>query len=164
VLREGFETVLFITAQSQEDYLSSAVGAIVGLLLASLMGWSLFYWGIKINIRLFFQIMGIFLLLIVAGLVVSALKNFDGAMTILSQINPNYQNICLFDRDSCLLGIKVWNASNFLPDGKFPGILLKTLFGYREQIYLLQLICYFLFLGIVGKLYFSSLNPQKETK
>lgn len=164
VLREGFETVLFITTQFQEDYLSSAVGAIVGLLLASLMGWSLFYWGIKINIRSFFQIMGVFLLLIVAGLVVSALKNFDGAMTILSQINPNYQDICLFDRGSCLLGVKVWNASNFLPDGKFPGILLKTLFGYREQIYLVQLICYFLFLGIVGKLYFSSLNPPKEAK
>ncbi|MGI0482243.1 FTR1 family iron permease [Geminocystis sp. CENA526] len=161
VLREGFETVLFITVQFQEDYISSIVGSIVGLILASLMGWSLFYWGIKINIRLFFQVMGIFLLLIVAGLIISALKNFDGAMVILSQINTNYQDICLFDRGSCLLGIKIWNASNFLPDSQFPGILLKTLFGYREQIYLGQLIAYFLFLGIVGKLYFSSLNPKK---
>lgn len=162
VLREGFETVLFITAQFQEDYFSSVLGAIVGLILASLMGWSLFYWGIKINIRLFFQVMGIFLLLIVAGLIISALKNFDGAMVILSQINPKYQNICLFDQGSCLLGFKIWNASNFLPDSKFPGILLKTLFGYRDQIYLVQLMAYFLFLGIVGKLYFSSLNPKKQ--
>ncbi|BAQ63244.1 hypothetical protein GM3709_9 [Geminocystis sp. NIES-3709] len=162
VLREGFETVLFITAQFQSDFISPTIGAIAGLLLAVLMGWALFYWGVKINIRLFFQIMGVFLLLIVAGLVISALKNLDGGIMILSQINPNYQNICLFDQDSCLLGMKVWNASNFLPDNEFPGILLKTLFGYRDQIYLLQLVCYFLFLGIVGNLYFSSLNPKNE--
>lgn len=162
VLREGFETVLFITAQFQKDYLSPTLGAITGLILASLMGWSLFYLGLKINLRLFFQIMGIFLLLIVAGLVISALKNLDGALIILSQIIPNFQNICLFDQGSCLLGIKVWNASNFLPDNQFPGILLKTLFGYRDQLYLVQLIFYLLFISIVGKLYFSSFNPRKN--
>jgi len=39
--------------------------------------------GVKINIRLFFQVMGVLLLLIVAGLVVSALKHFDGAVANL---------------------------------------------------------------------------------
>ena len=162
VLREGFETVLFIAAQFQTDFLSPTIGAITGLILAGLMGWSLFYWGVKINIRLFFQVMGIFLLLIVAGLVVSALKNFDGAVTILAQINLHYQSLCLFNQGSCLLGIPIWNTSNFLPDNQFPGILLKTLLGYRDHLYLVQLIFYILFLGIVGNLYFSSLNSKSN--
>jgi high-affinity iron transporter len=37
------------------------------------IGFLLFKWGVKINIRRFFQVMGVFLLLIVAGLVVGAL-------------------------------------------------------------------------------------------
>lgn len=162
VLREGFETVLFMAAKFQSDFISPTIGAIAGLILAGLMGWALFYWGVKINIRLFFQFMGVFLLLIVAGLVISALKNFDGAVTILSQLNTNYQSLCLFDQGSCLLGIPVWNTSSFLPESQFPGILLKTLFGYRDHLYLVQLISYFLFLGIVGNLYFSSLNSKNN--
>lgn len=160
VLREGFETVLFMAAQFQTDFISPTIGAILGLILAGLMGWALFYWGVKINIRLFFKIMGVFLLLIVAGLVISALKNLDGAVTILSQINSNYESLCVFNQGSCLLGIPIWNTSNFLPDGEFPGIILKTLLGYRDHIYLGQLIAYFLFLGIVGNLYFSSLKSK----
>jgi high-affinity iron transporter len=91
VLREGFETVFFINAQVQENLFGSCLGAIVGLSLAILMGWGLFYWGIKINLRLFFKVMGIFLLLIVSGLVIGALKNFDSAITILKQINSDYE-------------------------------------------------------------------------
>jgi high-affinity iron transporter len=162
VLREGFETVLFMAAKFQSDSVSPTIGAIAGLVLAGLMGWALFYWGIKINIGLFFKIMGVFLLLIVAGLVISALKNLDGAVTILSQINSTYQGICLFNQGSCLLGITVWNTSDFLPDSQFPGILLKTLFGYRDHIYLVQLIFYLLFLFIVGNLYFSSLKSNSN--
>lgn len=160
VLREGFETVLFMAAKFQNDFISPTIGAVLGLILAGLMAWALFYWGIKINIRLFFKIMGVFLLLIVAGLVISALKNLDGAVTILSQINTNYQNLCLFSQGSCLLGIPIWNMSDFLPDGKFPGIILKTLFGYRDHLYLVQLIAYFSFLAVVGNLYFSSLKSK----
>ena len=60
VLREGFETVFFINAQVQESMVSSSIGAVIGLSLAVLMGWGLFYWGIKINVRLFFPSHGSF--------------------------------------------------------------------------------------------------------
>ena len=161
VLREGFETVFFINAQIQDSLLGSCLGAIAGLSLAVLMGWTLFYWGIKINIRLFFQVMGIFLLLIVSGLVIGALKNLDYALTILNQINSNYQYLCVFNHDSCLLGFSIWDTSRILPDSQFPGILLKTLLGYRDHIYLLQLIIYLLFISIVGNLYLTSLQENK---
>jgi len=77
VLREGFETVLFLAAQFQEGWISIA-GAVAGLVGAVIIGVLLFQLGVKINLRRFFLVMGVFLLLIVAGLVVGGLRGFDG--------------------------------------------------------------------------------------
>ena len=159
VLREGFETVLFIIAKFQTDWTTATLGAVSGLTLATLLGVLLFKLGIKINIRLFFQVMGVFLLLIVSGLLLSVLQHLDTGVTLWSQLNPNY-SLCFNQGDSCLLGAQVWQASGFLPDKQFPGIILKALFGYRQTLYLLQVIAYLLFLTLVGGLYFQSLKGE----
>ncbi len=161
VVREGFETVLFIAANFQEG-LVPTVGAIAGILTATLIGTLIFQWGVKINIRLFFQIMGIFLVLIVAGLVVGGLRKFDQALTALAIIDNNWKNICFYNQSmveihACILGPMVWNASNILPDKKFPGVILKVLFGYREHLYLVQAVAYLSFLFSVGGLYLRSI-------
>ena len=167
VVREGFETVLFILAKFQQDWTLPAVGAVAGLSLASIMGVALFSLGVRINIRLFFQVMGIFLLLIVAGLVVGALRHFDTALNLLNQLTIN--QLCLFNNGSCILGTQMWDGSNLLPDKEFPGIILKALFGYRQTLYLGQIIAYFSFLLVVGTAYFRSLgiklflNNQQST-
>jgi high-affinity iron transporter len=164
VLREGFETVIFISAQFQQG-LTPALGAVGGLLGAAIIGSLIFKWGVKIDIRLFFKLMGILLLLIVAGLAVSALKHFDASAAILSQTDSQYAAICVFyDRTaqlhSCILGPMLWNAEAVLPDRQFPGVILKALFGYRDRIYLLQAVGYTIFLLTVGSLYFQKLTPQ----
>ncbi|WP_414564169.1 MULTISPECIES: FTR1 family iron permease [unclassified Anabaena] len=162
VVREGFETVLFIAANFQQG-LVPALGAIGGLAGATLIGVLLFKWGVKINIRQFFQVMGIFLVLIVAGLVVSALKHFDEGIANLALSSRASENICFYYEHftkihSCVLGPMVWNTDQILPDGQFPGIILKSLFGYREHLYLVQAIAYVIFLSTVGGLYFRSLT------
>jgi high-affinity iron transporter len=48
-----------------------------------------------------------------------------------------------------------------LPDKQFPGIILKTLFGYTQTLYAVQAIAYLLFLSLVGSLYFRSFAPPK---
>jgi high-affinity iron transporter len=164
VLREGFETVLFILAQFDQGWPATTLGAIAGLTSAAILGILLFKGGVKLNIRLFFQMMGIFLLLIVGGLLIGVLKHLDQAMALLSQMTG--QNWCLFQGASCLLGSQIWDGSSILPDRQFPGILLKSLFGYRQTLYLGQAIAYLLFLLTIGSLYFQSLqtpldNPQK---
>jgi high-affinity iron transporter len=156
VVREGFETVLFILAKFQQDWTLPALGAIAGLTLAAIMGVALFSLGVRINIRLFFQVMGIFLLLIVGGLVMGALQHFDTALALLSQLSSN--NWCISDSDACILGNQIWDGSSILPDQKFPGIVLKALFGYRQTLYLGQIIAYLAFLGIIGTAYFQSLT------
>lgn len=165
VLREGFETVLFIAANFQQG-LIPAFGAVAGLAGAVGIGVLLFKWGIKINIRLFFQVMGVLLLLIVAGLVVSALKHFNGAAASLAQIDPQYASLCFYPEhakdSSCILGPRVWDTSNILPDRKFPGVVLKALFGYRQKLYLVQAVAYVSFLITVGSLYFRSLGGVRS--
>jgi len=163
VLREGFETVLFIVANLQQG-LIPVLGAIAGLVGAVLIGTLLFRWGVQMNIRAFFQVMGVLLLLIVAGLVISALKSFDAATGSLAEINPQFAFLCVYGGRSCILGPLVWDAANVLPDNQFPGVILKALFGYREKLYLVQAIAYCLFLSSTGFMYFQSLANQPGVK
>ena len=158
VLREGFETVLFIAAKFQQGAIPIA-GAIAGIVVAVGIGILLFQFGVKINLRLFFQAMGIFLLFIVAGLVLSALAHIDTALMRLAEIQPS-ASLCLnfsAPQSSCILGPLLWDTSRWLPERQFPGILLHTLFGYEDQIYLVQAIAYGLFLTSVGGVYLQSI-------
>ncbi|WP_373537701.1 FTR1 family protein [Microcoleus sp.] len=164
VLREGFETVLFVVAKFQQGILP-ALGALGGILSAAGIGALLFKWGVKINIRLFFKYMGILLLFIVAGLVVSTLGLFDSAVNILSQANRESAGMCFYyerfvKEHSCILGPMVWNTSKVLPQEKFPGLLLSAMFGYTDKLYLVQGLAYFAFLMTVGGIYFQSLGGR----
>ncbi|WP_066378112.1 FTR1 family iron permease [Anabaena sp. CA = ATCC 33047] len=172
VVREGFETVLFIAANFQQGLIPT-VGALAGLASAAAIGVLLFKLGVKINIRQFFQVMGVLLVLIVAGLVVSALKHFDDAVANLALSSRASESLCFYYEHftkihSCILGPMVWNTDKILPDRQFPGIILKSLFGYREHLYLIQAVGYLIFLLTVGGLYFRSLTggfskPQKNS-
>lgn len=160
VLREGFETVLFLAAQFQAGW-TPVIGAIAGITAAIIIGILLFKWGVKINLKQFFQVMGVLLLLIVSGLVISALRHIDAAANAFVQLQPQFAPICWSVAPTCLLGPLVWDAHAVLPDNQFPGIILKTLFGYRQTLYAVQAIGYLLFLSVVGSLYFRSFTPPK---
>jgi high-affinity iron transporter len=167
VLREGFETVLFIVAKFQQG-LVPALGAMSGIGVAAGIGVLLFKWGVKINIRRFFQVMGVLLLLIVAGLVVSSLGHFDSAINTLAQMDRQSASLCFYyerfaKNHSCILGPMVWNTNNVLPDDQFPGLVLKALFGYHDQMYFVQAVAYLLFLFTIGSLYFNSLRVPKAS-
>ncbi|GBF80022.1 FTR1 family iron permease [Aphanothece sacrum] len=164
VLREGFETILFIITKFQAGLIIPSLGAITGLITAAILGFFLFKLGVKINIRLFFKVMGIFLLLIVGGLVLSVLKHMDSAVLLLSQIDSSFASWCIIPGNSCLLGSLIWDGSQILPDKQFPGVILKALFGYRQTLYLGQIIVYLLFLGIIGNLYWQSLSDSSKEK
>ncbi len=163
IMREGFETVLFIASKFQQGIVP-AVGAIAGVTTASLIGMLLFKWGMRLNIRKFFAVMGVLLLLIIAGLVVTSLARFDQAINAVAQMNRESQGLCFFyerfakpaDRD-CILGPMVWNLSKIMPEEQFPGMVFAALFGYVQRLYLVQAICYAIFLFGVGNIY---LQPQ----
>ncbi|MBF2098660.1 MAG: FTR1 family protein [Gloeomargaritaceae cyanobacterium C42_A2020_066] len=162
VAREGFETVVFIAAQWEAGW-GPVLGAALGLLLAIGIGVGLFGLGIRLPLRGFFLGMGSFLLFIVAGLVVSALRHGAKAAGLWQQVPGAWVPPCLFpgtpDTPACYLGPLVWNLAPNLPDSEFPGVLLKTLFGYTDHLYTVQAIAYLVFLSLVGGLYYRSLAP-----
>ncbi|GAA6621987.1 FTR1 family protein [Scytonema sp. NUACC26] len=167
VVREGFETVLFIAANFQQGLIPT-VGAIAGIIVAAIVGVLLFKLGVKINIWQFFQVMGVLLVSIVAGLVATALLKFDRATGAFSASNPASESLCFYydrfaETHSCILGPMVWDTSHLLPDREFPGVVLKSLFGYREHFYLVQAIGYVVFIVTVGGLYFRSLTTPTTT-
>jgi high-affinity iron transporter len=162
VLREGFETVVFVVAKFDQG-LIPALGALAGLAVAASIGVMLFRWGIKLNLRVFFKVMGILLLLVIAGLVVTALGHFDTVVSILASQNRASESLCIYYErftkvHSCILGPKVWDLTKVLPDDRFPGAILSALFGYTQRLYQVQAIAYLGFLGVISTLYFKSLS------
>jgi high-affinity iron transporter len=173
VLREGAEIVLFIAGSFSPDSTQSglaqyspALGCILGVITATLIGVAIFKFGAKINIRLFFQILGTVLILIVSGLVVTALSALDLANTIdkvlnpatgaYEFLNPPHRIVPWF-----ILGPQVTDTSTSLPQGQFPGILFATMFGYTDKLYALQLFSYLTFLLAASTIYFQTLSGKQ---
>ena len=74
VLREGFETVVFLLAAFAEpgSGASAGVGAVLGILVAVVLGYGIYRGGVRLNLSRFFRVTGIVLVLVAAGLVVNA--------------------------------------------------------------------------------------------
>lgn len=75
VLREGFETAVFLVAifQNSADTGPAALGALLGLLAAVALGYGLYSGGVRLDIGTFFRITGVVLVLVAAGLLVNTL-------------------------------------------------------------------------------------------
>jgi len=75
VLREGFETAVFLLAtfQASGSALLAGLGALLGIVLAVCLGYGIYRGGVRLNLSRFFRATGAVLVLVAAGLVVSAL-------------------------------------------------------------------------------------------
>ena len=74
VLREGFETSVFLLAafQNASDTTAAGAGAVLGLLAAVAIGLGLYRGGVRINLTRFFRITGLVLVFVAAGLLATA--------------------------------------------------------------------------------------------
>ena len=147
IVREGIELVLLTTGAASIGSLNQVsviLGSIIGLATSILVGLLIFY-GIKsINLKIFFKITNIMLILFAAGLITYGIHEFIEA----GIINP------IID--------EVWNIKHILPES-FPdgnpatpefleiiGALLKALFGYNANPALLEVIIYPVLLVSIG--------------
>ncbi|MEE4544430.1 iron uptake transporter permease EfeU [Streptomyces sp. V4-01] len=75
VLREGFETSVFLLATFNESSNPwyGGTGAALGILVAAAIGYGIYRGGIRINLSRFFRLTGLVLVLVAAGLVATAL-------------------------------------------------------------------------------------------
>lgn len=139
VLREGAETVLFLSALSARDPQGvSILGIIFGLALAISIVLAVFVGGTKIPMRPLFQYSGVLLLIIAAGLLAYGIHELQEIHIIPAIVYP------------------VWNINHILNEKEGVGLFLKALFGYNGNPSLIEVSCYGLYLAFI----FSRLNKS----
>jgi high-affinity iron transporter len=74
VLREGFETTVFLLAAFNDatDTTAAGAGAVLGLVAAIAIGLGLYRGGVRINLTRFFRVTGLVLVFVAAGLFATA--------------------------------------------------------------------------------------------
>jgi len=74
VIREGLETSVFLIAAFQNSLnpRATGTGAVLGVLVAAALGYSIYKGGVRINLSRFFRFTGFILVLVAAGLAASA--------------------------------------------------------------------------------------------
>lgn len=135
IFREGVETALFLSASAfANNGLGTLAGALMGLGAAALLGWAIYAFSVRLNLKLFFNVTSIALLFFAAGLVGLAVHE--------------YQEIGLLP----LTIPHVWNLSGILDDSTGLGSMLKTLVGYNSAPSLLEVLSYaaYWLLALVG--------------
>ncbi len=86
VLREGFETAVFLLATisgAQTGYWAG-LGAALGLAASVALGWAIAQGGMRLNLGRFFRWTGVFLILVAAGLVFQTLRSAHEAGWLLA--------------------------------------------------------------------------------
>lgn len=87
VIREGLETAIFVlaTMTNSESPVPGAIGVTLGILVSIVIGYGIYRGGIRINLRRFFRITGVVLVVVAAGLLSSAVHEFAeaGMITVL---------------------------------------------------------------------------------
>lgn len=86
VLKEGFETSVFLLAtfRAAQNAGLAATGAVLGIVIASAIGYGIYAGGVRIDLGRFFRITGAFLVLVAAGLVLTALRTAHEAGWIVA--------------------------------------------------------------------------------
>lgn len=141
VVREGIETVLFLTAaalrQAQDTAFSATaaqtlVGGALGLIVAVALGWLMLAAGKRLDVGAFFRVTGALLILFAAGLVAHGAHELQEAALLPTFIEH------------------VWDVNHILDEDSAVGTFLKALFGYNGNPSLLEIIAYSAYFAVVG--------------
>jgi len=143
VLREGVETVIFFSALNYASGVSF-IGATLGVITAIGIGYLFFASTRKINLKKFFSISSIFLILIAAGLVAHGIHELEEA----NILNPIIEHV--WDINPAITVEGIYPA---LHENGIIGSFLKGLFGYNGNPSLLEVLFYAAYLVGIFYLY-----------
>lgn len=134
--REGFELVLFLAAvQMTADIFQTVMGAILGLAAAFTLGIALFLSSKRMNLRTFFTVTNVLLVLFAAGLLAHGVHEFNEAGVIPSVIEH------------------VWDMNSILNEKGPIGQLLTAVFGYNGNPALTEVLAYVAYFAAVALLW-----------
>jgi high-affinity iron transporter len=132
VIREGVETVFYLRAVSSIAGGNQLLGAVIGMAIAVVLGYSIFKYSLQVNVGRLLNISGAILLLFAAGLVAHGVHEFQEAGLL-----P------IFSFDPLI------NISHILDNNSIVGSLLRTLFGYTAKPTFLELISYGSYVALI---------------
>jgi high-affinity iron transporter len=160
VLREGIETALFLFAAAKGTAVegtavapaTQVIGAVLGLALAVILGVLLYRGGIRMNLRSFFRVTGMILIVVAAGLFAYSLHELQEAGWL-----P-------------FLETHAYDLSASLPDDEGAGAILRGLVGYNADPTWLEVVGWAAYLVVVGGLFLrtprvpgTKSRPEHET-
>lgn len=127
--REGLETALFIypTFQAQGAGWGPALGAVLGIATAVVIGWLLYEGAVHMNLAAFFKFTGIALIVIAAGVLAYGVHDLQEA-----GILPG-MNTLAFD-------LQGYDASSWY------GTIIKGVFNFSPQMTVLEVTAYLAYL------------------
>jgi high-affinity iron transporter len=133
VFREGIELALFLfAARLTSNSLQTVIGGLLGLTVATSLGWIVFTSTRRLNLRRFFDVTNTLLIVFAAGMIGLAIHELNEAGIIPALIEH------------------VWDLRPVLSDENGLGLLLKALVGYNAAPSLTSVIGYLAYLvGIV---------------
>ncbi|WP_328958777.1 iron uptake transporter permease EfeU [Kitasatospora purpeofusca] len=146
--REGLETALFIwtAVQATEDGYNPIVGAALGLLTATLLGWLFYRGALRINLAKFFTWTGAMLVVVAAGVLAYGVHDLQEAGWL-----PGLHNLA-------------FDISTTIPKDSWYGTLLKGVFNFQPDPSILQLLVWLAYLAPTLAFFFGLLGgPAKPT-
>ncbi|KPA90233.1 MULTISPECIES: iron uptake transporter permease EfeU [Pseudomonas] len=142
VAREGLETVFFLLAVFQQSEGPGApIGALLGLLLAILVGFAIYTGSMRLNLGLFFRWTGLFILVVAAGILANSVQALHEA-----GLWNHLQDV-------------VFDISATLPMDGPAGSVLAGMFGYQDAPTVSVLSAYLLYLVIALVMFFIPASP-----
>jgi high-affinity iron transporter len=131
VLREGWETALFLFAISESSTpLATGIGAVVGLAISISLGIAIYMGSRRLNLRQFFTATGLLLIIFAAGLLAHAVHEFQEAGLLPETIEH------------------LWNTNAIVSEDSHFGKFLTALFGYNGDPSALEVGVWFAYLGV----------------
>ena len=135
--REGLETALFLFASSETaTRLETLAGAILGLSIAIVVGIAIARGSRRLNLRVFFNVTGVLLIFIAAGLLARGIHELQEARVI-----P-------------ILVEHLWDINDLLNDGAGLGSFMKGILGYNGNPSLAEVVAYVLCLPLTLAYFF----------
>lgn len=140
VVREGVELALLLFAAPGEGKL---LGAVIGLAIAVGVGVLIYAFGRAIDLRTFFRVTSVLLVLFAAGLIAHAAHEFAEAGILAAVEGP-----------------KLWSTKALLPDSEGLGSILRALFGYQDEPTVIELATYIGYFVVVWSIWRSGLAAR----
>jgi high-affinity iron transporter len=166
VFREGVETVAFFAARGAErvPWIALALSGLGGFLLAALAAFGIFRMSLHVNLRRFFAVTGILLILVSAGLLVSTVHELED----VGKANGMHETPLLWDlranfphEDQCIGEEANGTCMGREVTGNPVAGALRVFLGYSDHPTVLQGVAWLAWVGGFGGWYASTLRRRK---